>query len=389
MGEIMTILKDLDRGFHHEVDAQRRREGGLSGFGYLAHLAEQRGLGPDGPETEQREREFSRRFGVTDAPSPAMAQYAERVRAYARQTWFLDKAFQELGLRVRGPEADALGKFFATSTGTALFPVYVESQVVAGLLLTSLVPALVAQEVMVDSHTAEHLALSERPADRRTTVSAEGARAATVTIRTAERSIKLNKYLAQLEASYEGLRLQRLNVVSVFLQRLGTQIGIDETDDLIEIAIAGDGNAGSGVSDLDAEVSGTLDYDELVRLSLAFPTGYEFRVAVVNDLNLRTILNMPEFKDPLTGFNFQATGRIPTPMGATWLRWTSTGSSSFSTDRILALDNRLSLVQYTEQGVLTESDRLIDRQFERTVVSKWTGFGKLDYQATQCLDIDA
>jgi hypothetical protein len=96
---------------------------------------------------------------------------------------------------------------------------------------------------------------------------------------------------------------------------------------------------------------------------------------------------MEEFKDPMAGFNFQRTGRTPNPIGAEWHRWTSTGASAFSTDRILALDTRLALVQYTEQGVITESDRLIDRQFERTVVSKWTGFGKLDYNATQCLDI--
>ncbi len=383
MGEVLSILKDLDRGFHHQVDRQRAGEGGLSAFGYLARMAEERGIGPDSREADSRELEFSKRFGVSEAHT----HYGERVKAYARQTWFLDKAFQELGLRIRGPEADALGKFFTTSAGSALFPIYVESQVVAGLLLTSLVPSLVAQEVMVDSHTAEHLALTESAGDRRTTLSGEGARAATVTLRTAERSIRLSKYTAQLDATYEALRLQRLNVVSVFLQRLGTQIGVDETDDLIDVAILGDGNAGSAVTDTDAEVSGTLDYDELVRLSLSFPKGYEFRAAVVNDARLRTILNMTEFKDPLTGFNFQATGRIPTPMGAEWLRWTSTGSAAFSTDRILAVDNRLALVQYTEQGVLTESDRLIDRQFERTVVSKWTGFGKLDYNATQCLDI--
>jgi hypothetical protein len=280
-----------------------------------------------------------------------------------------------------------MSKFFTSTASTVLFPAYVESQVVAGLLLNSLVPAAVAQEVTVDSHTAEHLALTENAAERTAGLSGEAARAASVTLRTAERTVRLNKYQAQLDASYEALRLQRLNVVGLFLQKLGAQIGIDETDDMIEVAIAGDGNSGSAVTDTDAEVAGVLDYDELIRLSLAFPKGYEFRLAIVNDTYLREILNMDEFKNPLSGFNYQATGRTPHPIGAEWHRWTSTGSASFSNDRILALDTRLALVQYTEQGVLTESDRLIDRQFERTVVSKWTGFGKLDYNATQCLDI--
>jgi hypothetical protein len=385
MSEMTRLVGELDKGFYREVDAQRQREGAATSFGYFAKLAEQRGLAPDSKELETREREFCKRFGVKDP----CGNYADRVRAFAKQTWALEVALQEQGLKVKGPDADALGKFFSTTSSTVLFPTYVESQVVAGLLLTSLAGMAVAQEVIVNSHTAEHLEMTETEVDRQTTKSGEGAQAAIVTLRTADKTVKLDKYMAQLDASYESLRLQRMNVVGVFLQRLGAQIGIDETDDMIEVAIAGDGNSGSAVVDTDAEVSGTLDYDELIRLSLAFPKGYEFRMAIVNDTHLRTILNMTEFKDPLAGFNFQGTGKLASPLGAEWHRWTSTGSSAFSTDRILALDTRLALVQYTEQGVLTETDRLIDRQFERTVISKWTGFGKLDYSATQCLDVVA
>lgn len=176
-------------------------------------------------------------------------------------------------------------------------------------------------------------------------------------------------------------------MVNVFLRRVGAQLGIDETDDLIEVAISGDGNAGSPVTDTDAEVAGVLDYHEVVRLSLAFPKGYRMRAAVVNSTLLQTLLTLDEFKDPLAGFQYQTTGMIPNFIGCEWYRWSSTGSSAFSTDRILALDTAQALVQYTEQGLMIEADRLIDRQFERTVISKWTGFGKLDYNATQCFDL--
>lgn len=382
MSEILRLVNDLDRGFYRLVDGQRGDRGGSTAFGRLARLAEERGLAPEGRDADARETEFLRRFGVREPGSP----FAERVRAFARQTWALDHALDELGIRTRGPEADALGKFFTSTASTVLFPTFVESQVVAGLLLSSLVPLAVAQEVFVNSHTAEHLALTESEEDRRTARSGEGARGPTVTIRTAERTVKLEKYQAQLNATYEALRLQRLNVVALFLQRLGAQLGVDETDDLISVAIDGDGNTGSAVQDTDAEVAGVLDYDELIRLSLAFPKGYEFRMAIANDAKIRAILNMDEFKDPQSGFTYQRTGRFPTPLGAEWHRWTSPAVASFQ-DRILALDTRLALVQYTEQGVITETDRLIDRQFEQTVVSKWVGFGKLDYEATQALNL--
>ncbi|MBI3911041.1 MAG: hypothetical protein HY320_08930 [Armatimonadetes bacterium] len=382
MGEMLQIIKNLDRGFYREVDARRRSEGGATSFGYLAELAAERGLAPEERERQTRERKLLARFGCGTMED----HRAEKVAAFARQTWALELAFREMGIRTRGPEADVLGKVFASSASTVLFPAYVETQVVAGLLLASLVPAIVAQEVLVNSHTAEHLAMTESEADRRTSRTGEGAPGTVVTLRTAERSVKLEKYAAQLDATYESLRLQRMNVVGLFLQRLGEQLGMDETDDALEVAIAGDGNSGSAATITNSDVDDTLDYDDLIKLVLAFPKGYQMRVAITGDTNLRTILNMSEFKDAAIGDNaFTRLNAVLGPLAAQWHRWTRT-TTSFTDDRILGIDSRLALVQYTEQGVVTESDRLIDKQFERTVVSKWTGFAKLDYNAVQVLD---
>jgi hypothetical protein len=312
---------------------------------------------------------------------------AEAVQRLADETWALDQALREREIYCQGRQVSTLDKFFTDSGSAVLFPAYVETQAVIGMLEQSLVPALVAQELMVDSHLVQHVRLTEGADDRKTAVGSEGARSPILRLKTTDATVKLQKYQAELQASYEALRLQRLNVVNVFLRRVGAQLGIDETDDLIEVAISGDGNAGSPVTDTDAEVAGVLDYHEVVRLSLAFPKGYRMRAAVVNSTLLQTLLTLDEFKDPLAGFQYQATGMIPNFIGCEWYRWSSTGSSAFSTDRILALDTAQALVQYTEQGLMIEADRLIDRQFERTVISKWTGFGKLDYNATQCFDL--
>ena len=87
------------------------------------------------------------------------------------------------------------------------------------------------------------------------------------------------------------------------------------------------------------------------------------------------------------GMRFAQTGDLPHPMGAHWHRWTSTGSASFSTDRILAVDNRGALALFREDTLLEESDRLIDKQLERRAISEWAGFMKLDNAATQSLDL--
>ena len=72
-----------------------------------------------------------------------------------------------------------------------------------------------------------------------------------------------------------------------------------------------------------SEASGTLDYDEMIRLWLAFGNGYQCRKIVVGDTLLQTILGKDEFKDPGAGFSFQRTGELVSPVGAKLLRWAS------------------------------------------------------------------
>jgi hypothetical protein len=124
-----------------------------------------------------------------------------------------------------------------------------------------------------------------------------------------------------------------------------------------------------------------------VRLFLQFPIGYQMRHAVINDALLRTILNLSEFKDPMAGFRFTREGIIPGPMGAMWHRWTSTGSTAFGTDRILAVDDRMAAVLYREGDLLEEADQLIDKQLHRRTLSEWIGFAKWDNDASKALKL--
>jgi len=287
-------------------------------------------------------------------------------------------------IRVKGPHADVLQKFFATTSSAVLFPDYVAAQVHAGLMAASILPSLVATTTNIDSHTYKKLKMAESEADRQMHTMGEGAIIPTTSLATTDVAISLVKFGRMLEASYEALRLQRINVVSVFLQRLGAQIGLDESDWAVETIINGDGNS-NALEDIDSEVSGTLDYDELVRLWIAFANGYKLTTIVVGNTLLRTILNMTEFKDPEAGFSFQRTGELVSPLGARLVQWSS--EAVLPADYVLGVDSRFGLEQITEQEVTTEVDRLIDRQLERTAVTKWTGFAKLHDAAFQAIDV--
>ncbi len=288
-------------------------------------------------------------------------------------------------IKVAGPNADVLEKFFASSSSAILFPAYYESQVQGGLLAASIVPEVVATVTDIDSHTYSSLWMAESEAERQLQEIAEGAQIPTTTIQTGTRTVTLKKYGRLVNATYEALRLQRLNVVAVFLQRVGAQLGIDESDAALSVLINGDGN-NNALDPTESEVSGTLDYDELIRLYLAFPAGYKCQKIVAGDAMIRTILNMSEFKDPWAGFNFQRTGELVSPVGAKLIRWTS--AASLPSDYVLGVDQRYALEQVTERGLSVETDRLIDRQIERSAVTKWNAFVKLDTNASQAIDVE-
>jgi hypothetical protein len=253
------------------------------------------------------------------------------------------------------------------------------------VLAASLVPALAAAEVRISSHVQEKITLSDTSAQRTLKWIGEGSDLPKTKIARSEGNIKLYKYGRLLEASYESVRLMHLDIFSLMIQRMGMQIGIDETDDCLETLIQGDGSTGSAATVTSTDQNGLMDYDDLCKLRLAFPIGYQMDQVVASDAQLRLILNMAEFKDPLMGFNFQRTGAIQDILGAQWHRWTSTGSSSFASNRLLGVDSRGAVVLYREGDLLEESSQLIDKQLYQRTMTEWVGFMKLDPNASQVL----
>ena len=84
------------------------------------------------------------------------------------------------------------------------------------------------------------------------------------------------------------------------------------------------------------------------------------------------MLKIPELQNPLTGLNFQGTGKLTTPLGAQLHR-----TPAVADGVIIGLDNRYALEQVRAGDVLVEYDKLIDRQLERAAITSIAGFGKI------------
>jgi hypothetical protein len=376
MSKTKEFLKNLDKGFYQEAKAKGVTAGAL--------LAEQ--IQPEEPEVEKVYARMVTKYRAETAGDGFLV----RLQQFAEETAALQKCLQEAGIRIKGPRADKGEKFFASADNTALFPSVVSNQIIAGQLDTSLVERLAFSDRTVTQHSVDKVTLSDTSDDRTLKFTGEGANMPKTKVTRAEGTVRLYKYGRVFEYSYESARLMSLNLITAFLQKVGRQVGIDETDDLIETLIAGDGTTGSAITDsndIDAEVTTVTDYDELVRIMLAFPAGYNMTDAIVGDTLLRTVLNLAEVKDPQVDYRVLERG-LPalTMFGAMWHRWRSSGAPSFASDNIVAIDNRSAVEVLREGDFLEESDRIIDRSLNQIAMSEWVGYAKGDNNATQLYD---
>lgn len=379
---LQTFTANVDRGYFKQAEQWKDDRGNkISPLQYLAEdLKQQHGVYPEHRDLDQATEHWLREFQV----KPWEAHRHEKIREWAEQNWMIEKLFEDSGCPVRGDLSPDVQKAFESSTTQVLFPFFYASNIVAGILATSVLPALIAESIAINSHTADHLEMTDVAGDRSMGLTGEGATFVQLTVKSTNRPVTLKKFGALLNVTYEALRLVRLPLLARFLQRVGIQYQNDLTDFAIETLIAGD-TAGAGAATTKATaVSASPTYADLVALELNFTQGYRPTTIVAPKEVFAKLLAFPVFTDPLAGVLHQTRGTYPTPLGMNLVRWDYTGkATSYATTKIIMLDPSIAMVQYTEGGILQESDRIIDGQWESSSISNWCGFGIMDRAATQ------
>ena len=133
-------------------------------------------------------------------------------------------------------------------------------------------------------------------------------------------------------------------------------------------------------------MTGTPAYTDLVTAEFVFPQGYTPDTIVAPKEVLAKILKFSQYQDPLAGVLHQTTGAIPTPLGQDLVRWDSTGKvSTYVATTAVMFDSNMALVEYTEGGIITETEKVIKDQWWRNVSSQWVGYGVWDRNAAVLL----
>jgi hypothetical protein len=168
-----------------------------------------------------------------------------------------------------------------------------------------------------------------------------------------------------LSATYEAIKFQKLDVFSVALKRIGEVISNDQFATAIDTL--GDS---SGVKNIKYDAD-SLGYSDLVDL-WASCNPFNMNVVIANSKTTANILKMPEFRDANAGLDFHGTGKIITPFGAELIV-----SNIIDDGLIIGLDKNNALEKVQATGIVTEFDKLIDRQIERASISTIVGFSPI------------
>ena len=314
-------------------------------------------------------RSFTQTLEELDPGERYRGTALEGLDAFQRQ-------LKRFDIHVKGADSDPVEKFFHTTESSVLFPEFVSRVVRQGLEEGGILPDITATVTKFDGMDYRSIASVPTEEEKKLVAVEEGAAIPQTSVRTRENLVKLQKRGRMLVASYEAIRFQRLDLFSVTLRQIGACIGKMHLQDAIKVLLEGDGNENPAEV---VSLSGDLTYDALLEFWSKFDP-YAMNTLLVGGDTMLKLLRLKEFKNPLTGLNFQGTGTLSTPLGARLLR-----TSAMPAGTIIGLDRHYALEQVVGGDVCVEYDKLIDRQLERAAITSISGFAKLFTDASKVL----
>lgn len=323
-----------------------------------------------------------------------------------------ERQLQRFGIRTKHDHKNGLyastGEYFFNSNqpaSTILFPEYI-SRVARTAMMNEEdnINLLVASfENISGNGTYRSIYIDDTQAQR--TKSRVGERGAfpVVKVTWSEKATTLAKYGVAIEMTYEFIRRASLPVIETLIGRIMLQNRLDEVSEALTVITNGDGNAKEGAAATNTNLStlqGTyagiesLTYLAWLRWLMLFFPG-RCNVAVMNSFTYANFMNMPKpSTDPIWLYSLLSTstlGGVPSvvnPRIADIVRIVV--HDDVADDDIIGIDSRAALIGYRESGTdLTETNKIINGQWDEIVMSNTVGFANLFNSARRKLTCDA
>ncbi len=236
----------------------------------------------------EKQQQASPYLGMTKSEVIEQKQAMRRAGQIAPLTAF-EECLAKAGIQVAGKYTDPVSKFFEYSDTDVLFPEFIADKVYTGMLSASLVPEFVSMETVVSSKTFQKLYLDDSEVERELREVGDLEDLPETKISVGDKSVHLGMYGRYIKTSKLDLNQMRANVVGNFMDKIGLQIGIDQTDLLIYRLINGDGNANTTpgtTKTASASGAGAIDFEDTITWATALPTPYKMDKFVGRKANL-------------------------------------------------------------------------------------------------------
>ena len=295
-----------------------------------------------------------------------------------------ERQLMRRGLTVDGSNAVTVERFYGTEDDALLFPEYINRQIKIGMLNFGRIDDVVATRTKIDtdSYKSITLDLASQADQFKLKRVGEGGPFPTASLTLSESDIHIYKFGLELQSSYESVRRRKINSLDIHLQQIGAYMADSKFAAAIDVIVNGDGNA-NPISTQNVAAAGVLTYEDLVNFWFSI-TPYEMNKWLARKDVCTQILTMAEFKDPMAGFTFQKTGELVTPFG---VQLVPDFTDTVAAGRIIGYDQRNLLEEVYEQDMMTEEDKIINRQLNTIVMSEVAGYAKLFNEAGKMLII--
>ena len=288
------------------------------------------------------------------------------------------RQLKRFDIKVSGRTSDCVEKFFQSSNSAALFPEYVSRAVKQGMERANILPNIVATVTDIDGMDYRSIVSAPDEDDKTLKVVAEGAVIPQTVVKTRDNLVKLHKRGRMLVASYEALRFQRLDLFTVTLNQIGAYIARAQLKDAIDVLLNGDGNNNPSAN-INVASSGNIEYADLLKL-WAELSPYELNTILAPTDEMQKLLSLAQMQDSNAGLDFQGSGKMITPLGASLFH-----TPEMIGGKLIGLDKNCALEMVQAGGVVTDYDKLIDRQLERAAITCTAGFAKIFTEASKTL----
>ena len=289
------------------------------------------------------------------------------------------RQLKRFDIKVHGKNSDTVEKFFGTKDSQALFPEYISRSINSGIDEESNLKNVVANTVKIDNLSYKNIIIDPDTKKQEIKEVQEGGAIPEIKIGLKESNIKLKKIGSLLSCSYEALQYQKISVFNIALKQIGKNFNNLLFKDAIKTIVDGDGSKNEASK---FTIKKEISYKNLIEIFIKLKP-YNLTTIVVSPLAMQNMLLIKEFLNPQTGLNFQGTGILNNPLGAKIIC-----STALENATIIALDKNYTLNHIISQHLSIESDKIIEKQLNQSVITMRYAFTKLFKEASLFASIE-